>query len=95
MPGEGLSSPSPSSGEEVGHIVAFFAVPSAAIIEVTKGSLKVGDAIWIRGHTTDLKETITSMEIEHQSIQEAKGGQQVGVKVSTRVRRNDRVYKIS
>lgn len=82
-------------GEEVGHVVSFFAVPSAAIIEVTKGSLKVGDSIWIRGHTTDLKETIRSMQIEHQSITEATVGQQVGVKVSARVRRQDRVYKIS
>ena len=82
-------------GEEVGHIVSFFSVPSAAIIEITKGSLKVGDTIWIRGHTTDLKETVHSMQIEHQTLTEAKTGQQVGVKVSARVRRHDRVYKIS
>ena len=91
----GSSSASSAPGEEVGHIVAFFSVPSAAIIEVTKESLKVGDTIWIRGHTTDLKETIASMQVEHTSITAAQVGQQVGVKVSARVRRNDRVYKIS
>ena len=82
-------------GEEIGHVVSFFSVPSAAVIEVTKGSFKVGDTIWIRGHTTDLKETIGSMQIGHQVITEAQMGQQVGVKVSARVRPNDRVYKIS
>ena len=82
-------------GEEIGHVVGFFTVPSAAIIEITKGSLKLGDTIWIRGHTTDLKETVRSMQIEHQDITEAKVGQQVGVKVSARVRRNDRVYRVS
>ena len=82
-------------GEEIGFVVSFFAVPSAAIVEITKGSLKLGDTIWIRGHTTDLKEAIRSMQIEHQVIAEAKVGQQVGVQVSARVRRHDRVYKIS
>ena len=82
-------------GEEIGFVVSFFSVPSAAIVEITKGSLKLGDTVWIRGHTTDLKETIRSMQIEHQVLSEAKVGQQVGIKVSARVRRHDRVYKIS
>ncbi len=88
-------SPGAAAGEEVGFVVSFFGVPSAAIIEITQGSLKVGDTIWVRGHTTDLKQTVESMQIEHQSVPEAKKGEQVGVKVSTRVRRKDKVYKIS
>lgn len=90
------TSPSPEVpfGEEIGLIVAFYSVPSAAIIEIKRESLKVGDTIWIRGHTTDLKETITSMEIDHKPISEAKKGAQVGVKVSQKVRQHDRVYKI-
>ncbi len=82
-------------GEEIGLVVGFFAVPSVAIIQVTQGSLKVGDVLWIRGHTTDLKETIGSMQLDHKPISEAKQGNEVGVKVSARVRRHDRVYKIS
>jgi len=82
-------------GEEVGEIVGFFAVPSAAIVRITKGTLKIGDSIWITGHTTDLKETVRSMQVEHQPISEAKAGQEVGIQVSAKVRRNDRVYKIA
>ncbi|MBI3333269.1 MAG: hypothetical protein HYZ93_04185 [Candidatus Omnitrophica bacterium] len=93
MPETKPSAPSP--GEEIGQVISFFAVPSAAIVEVKRGTLKVGDTIWIRGHTTDLKQTIDSMQIEHQSLQEAKVGQQVGIKVASRVRRHDLVYKIS
>ncbi len=84
-----------SSGEEIGEVISFFAVPSAAIIEIKQGTLKLGDTIWIRGHTTDLKQTVESMQSEHTVLTEAKAGQQVGIKVSSRVRRNDRVYKIS
>ncbi len=82
-------------GEELGEIVGFFAVPSAAIIKINKGTLKLGDTIWIGGHTTDLKETVGSMQIDRTAITEGKVGQEVGVKVSARVRRNDKVYKVS
>lgn len=81
-------------GEEIGKIVGFFRIPSAAIIKIQKGSLKVGDTIWISGHTTDLKQTVGSLQIDRQPIQEAGKGKEVGVQVSSKVRRNDRVFKI-
>jgi len=34
------------------------------------------------------------MQIEHKSVTEAKKGDSVGVKVSEKVRRGDKVYKI-
>lgn len=94
MPNETSPSPTPL-GEEIGEVVAFFSVPSAAIVKISQGSLKIGDTIWIRGHTTDLKETITSMQIDRKPITEAKKGEEFGIKVSAKVRRNDRVYRIS
>jgi len=87
----------PASGpeKEIGRVVAFFRLPVVAVVKVTKGSLKLGDRIWIRGHTTNLKQTITSIQINHQPIQEAKKGVEAGVKVSSRARRGDRVYRIA
>ena len=83
------------SGEEIGCIAGYFAVPKVAIVKIKSGSLKVGDRIWIRGHTTDLLETIQSMQVDHRPVSEAALGEEVGVQVSARVRRNDRVYKIA
>ena len=74
-------------------MTVFFRIPVVAVIRVTRGRIKVGDKVWIRGHTTDLKETITSMQVEHQPIQIAKKGDEVGVKISARARRGDRVYQ--
>ena len=82
------------AGQEVGVVVGYFSHVGAAVIEVTQGKLKLGDTIWIKGHTTDLKQTVDSMQIERQAITEASPGKQVGLKVKDRVRRNDRVYKI-
>ena len=85
--------PAPA-GDETGRVVAFFRIPVVAVIKVTRGSLKMGDRIWIRGHTTDSKQTITSMQINHQPIPQAKKGDEAGVKVSSRARRGDRVYRL-
>ena len=79
--------------EQVGVIVKFFAKPSVAAIEVTSGSIKAGDVLIYRGHTTDFTEQVTSMEIDNQEVEEAKVGDLVGVKVNERVRENDKVYK--
>jgi putative protease len=81
-------------GDQLGKVVAFFRIPVVAVIKVTKGILKAGDQIWIKGHTTDLKQTVTSMQVNHQPIQKARKGDEVGLKISSRARRGDRVYRI-
>ena len=82
-------------GDQVGEVVAFFRIPVVAVIRVTKGRLKTGDRIWIKGHTTDLRQTVTSMQVNHQPIEAARKGDEVGLKVDSRTRLGDRVYLIS
>ena len=79
--------------EEIGKVVNFIARPVVAGIELT-GSLKVGDKIRIKGHTTDMTLIVESMQIENKDVKEAGPGDSVGVKVPERVRRGDTVYKI-
>ena len=80
--------------EEIGRVSDFFAHPVVAGIELT-GTLKVGDRIHIVGHTTDLELTVSSMQINNVDVTEAKAGDAVGVKVPERVRRGDKVYKVT
>ena len=77
---------------EIGEVMTYYANIGVAAIELT-GSVKVDDTIIFRGMTTDLEHKINSMQIEHDSIQEAKTGDQIGVKIPGKVRKNDRVYK--
>ena len=77
---------------EIGEVMTYYANIGVAAIELT-GSVKVGDTIIFRGFTTDLELKVDGMQIEHESIQEAKAGDQIGVKVPGKVRKNDRVYK--
>ena len=79
--------------QEVGRVSHFFARISVAVIELT-ATLSVGDRILIKGPTTNLEQTVDSMEIEHQKVQRAVAGQSIGMKVKSRVRESDVVYKI-
>ena len=80
--------------EEIGRVAGFFAQPSVAIIELT-APLKIGDTIYIKGHTTDFQQPIQSMQINHAPIQEAQPGSSIGIKVSGRCRKHDIVYKLA
>jgi len=80
--------------EEIGVVVKFFSKPSVAAIDITKGSIKKGDALMYKGHTTDFTEEVTSIEIDNQSVDEANIGDMIGIQVKERVRENDIVYKV-
>ena len=77
---------------EIGEVMTYYANIGVAAVELTD-SIKVEDTIIFRGFTTDMEHKIDSMQIEHESVQEAKAGDQIGVKVPGKVRKNDRVYK--
>ena len=79
---------------EVGKITDFFAQPVVAGIELS-GTLKIGDKIHIKGSTTDMEMAIESMQIERVNITEGNPGDLVGIKVPDRVRRGDKVYKVT
>lgn len=82
-------------GEElIGKVSDFFARPVVAAFELTD-SLKIGDKIHIKGHTTDVELTVKSMQIDNENVEQAEAGDNVGVKVTERVRKQDLVYKIT
>jgi selenocysteine-specific translation elongation factor len=80
--------------KEIGKVSDFFARPVVAGIEMS-GSIKVGDRIHIKGHTTDIEMTVDSMQINNANVTEAKAGDSVGIKVEDRVRRGDTVFKVT
>jgi len=89
--------PAPSKGEEVqiGFVTHYFPHVKAGAIMIESGKVEKGDVLHIKGHTTDLKQKIKSLQIERVSVQEASAGDEIGLLVRSRVRINDKVYKIT
>lgn len=79
--------------QSVGKITHYFPHVFAGVVKLT-GELNKGDIIQIKGHTTDFKQTVGSMQLEHEPIAKAGKGLEIGIKVKERVRIGDLVYKI-
>ncbi len=81
--------------EEVGRITHYFTKIGVGVVELTKGSLKVGDTIHIKGHTTDLYQKVESMQVEHNNVSSAKKGESFGLRVESQVREHDLVFRVT
>jgi len=79
--------------KEIGEVSTFFSHVEVAAIKLS-GNLKVGDRIRIKGHTTDIEQLVDSMQIDRKEVKEAKKGDEIGIKVSERVRPNDKIFLI-
>ena len=79
---------------EIGNVTDFFATPVVAGIELS-GTLRIGDKIHIKGSTTDIELPVESMQVDRVNIAEGQPGDLIGIKVPDRVRRGDKVYKVT
>lgn len=79
--------------KEIGRVTHYFSRVGVAGIKLTD-TLCEGDSIHIVGHTTDFTQEVHSIELENEPITEGQPGQEIGLKVHERVRRNDQVFKV-
>jgi putative protease len=85
----------PASNEEaIGVVTHYYSHLGVAVAQLNAGSLKIGDKIHVKGHTTDFTQTVDSMEYEHQHIDQAGAGQNIGLKVIDHAREHDIVYRV-
>ena len=80
--------------KRIGTVLDYFAKIGVLAFRVEEEGLKVGDTIHVQGHTTDLTEQVASMQMDRTAIEEAKVGDDVGIKVKDRARKGDAVYKV-
>ncbi len=80
--------------QRIGVVNDYFAKIEVAGIDL-EGTLRLGDTIHIKGHTTDLEQSVDSLQVEHEQVPEAKKGDAIGIKVKGRCRGGDIVYKVT
>lgn len=76
----------------IGTVTHFYNKIGVAIVKFNK-NVPVGTKLSYKGATTDFSEEAGSMQYEHQSIDSAPKGKQVGIKVKKPVREGDSVYE--
>jgi translation elongation factor EF-1alpha len=78
----------------IGRVSHYFGHLSVAAISLDQ-PLAVGERIHIHGHTTDLVQTVGSMEVDHRPVERAGPGDDVALKVEEHVREHDLVFRES
>lgn len=78
---------------KVGKISHYYDKIGVAVVEVS-GPFAIGDQIKISG-STDFSQKVSSIQVEHEHVQEAKKGQVIGMKIDQPVKKGDEVYKAS
>jgi outer membrane biosynthesis protein TonB len=83
----------PVAGETWIGVVEDYFSHVGVIATTLKAALAVGDKLHVRGHTTDMAETVDSLQIEHAPVAAAAAGDSVGIKVIGKCRAGDYIYK--
>lgn len=78
----------------VGAVSHYFPHVKAGAIVIKSGTIALGDTLHIKGHTTDFKQKVKSLQIDRVPIEKASKGDEIGILVKSRVRINDKVYKM-
>lgn len=96
MPRPTTPPPAAISGEErVGMVTHYYSHLSVAIIRMERGSLREGDTVHIQGHTSDFRQRVESMEIDHVHVMQVGAKQEFGMRVVEHAREHDVVYKVA
>jgi putative protease len=87
--------PPPPPGDRIGTVTHYFAHVSVAIVKLDPGTtLRVGDNIHIRGHTSDFGQRVDSLQIGHAQVDEVGPNDDFGMKVKDHAREHDVVYRL-
>ncbi|MDG2333926.1 MAG: translation elongation factor-like protein [Myxococcota bacterium] len=81
-------------GQPIGRVQDYFAKVGVVAVRLDK-PLAVGDRLRVKGYTTDFIQPVKSMQIEHESVERARRGAAVGIKVKKKCRRGDSLYRLS
>ena len=81
-------------GERIGVVTHYYSHLSVATLRLESGTLRVGDVIHIRGHTTDFSQKVESLELNHAPTNEVGTNDDFGLKVVGHAREHDVVYKV-
>jgi hypothetical protein len=87
--------PAPLPGERIGVVTHYYGHLSVAVVKLEPGiTLRVGDNIHIKGHTSDFGQRVESLQVGHAPVQEVGPNDDFGLRVAEHAREHDVVYRV-
>jgi putative protease len=83
------------SETRIGTVTHYFNHIQVAAVTITDGELHMGDTIHVKGHTSDFEQKVESMQIDHEPVEVAKTGDEIGLTVIEHAREHDTVYVVT
>jgi putative protease len=81
--------------KRIGTVTHYYNHLHVAGVMITDSELRKGDTIHVKGHTSDFEQKVESMEIDHDAVEVAKPGDQIGLTVIEHAREHDTVYIVT
>jgi putative protease len=78
-----------------GIVENYYPEQQAAAVKLLESDIAIGDEITIEGNTTYLRQKVSSLRKGDKNLEKAEKGENVGLAVTGKVRKNDRIYVIN
>ena len=89
------AAPPPPPGERIGVVTHYYGHLLVAVVKLEPGvTLRVGDNIHIKGHTSDFGQRVDSLQVGHAPVNEVGPDDDFGLKVVEHAREHDVVYRV-
>ncbi len=80
-------------GKKVGEVTHYYDRLGVAIVKI-EDDIKVGDNLLYKKGDREYQEAVAEMQSEHQMIDSATQGDEVGIKVAQKVKKGDQVFLV-
>ena len=80
--------------EPIGRVTHYFPKVRATAVQIERDGFQEGDTLYFKGHTTNFKQKVESLQINHQRVSQASSGDEVGIQTKSRTREHDLVFKL-
>ena len=79
--------------KEIGKVTHFYDKIGVMVVKLTD-KVSVGDTIKVKRGDEEFEEKVESMQVEHESIEKAKKGDEIAIKIAGKTKEGAVVYKV-
>jgi putative protease len=80
--------------EPIGRVTHYFSKARATAFLIEREGVRLGDTLYFKGHTTNFKQKVESLQIDRQPVSQAGPEEEVGLRTRSRTREHDLVFKL-